>query len=116
MCGIRTLVTGAVIIYNFKVMLQALIVFISPRFNLYEKKHQLQHLCSSYGTLAMSGPWNFNVQQELDQQPLNMALLLLQQELAVSKPILLLVTSSYDIHIPKPNKFVFHCDGNSRKQ
>lgn len=32
----------------------------------------------------MSGPWNFAVQQEFEQQPLNMALLLLQQELAVS--------------------------------
>lgn len=30
----------------------------------------------------MSGPWNFSVQQEREQQPLNMALLLLQQELA----------------------------------
>lgn len=30
----------------------------------------------------MSGPWNFAVQQEYEQQPLNMALLLLQQELA----------------------------------
>lgn len=30
----------------------------------------------------MSGPWNFAVQQEFEQQPLNMALLLLQQELA----------------------------------
>ncbi|KDR24032.1 hypothetical protein L798_10494 [Zootermopsis nevadensis] len=30
----------------------------------------------------MSTPWNFSVQQDLEQQPLNMALLLLQQELA----------------------------------
>lgn len=116
MCGIRTLVTGAVIICNFKIMLQVLIMLISPRFNFYEKRHQLQHLCFSYGTLAMSGPWNFSVQQELEQQPLNMALLLLQQELAVSRPVVLLVSSSYDFHIPKPKKFVFHFDGNSRKQ
>ncbi|PSN53982.1 hypothetical protein C0J52_13478 [Blattella germanica] len=32
--------------------------------------------------MAMNVPWNFNGQQESDQQPLNMALLLLQQELA----------------------------------
>jgi hypothetical protein len=97
-------------------MLQVLIVFISPRFNLYEKRHQLQHLYFSCGILAMSGPWNFSVQQELEQQPLNMALLLLQQELAVSRPIVLLISSSYDFHIPKPKKFVFCCGGNSRKQ
>jgi hypothetical protein len=44
-------------------------------------------LCFSRGMLAMSGPWNFGFQQELEQQPLNMALLLLQQELAVSRPV-----------------------------
>jgi hypothetical protein len=110
------LVTDAVLICNFKIMLQVLIMFISPRFNLNEKRHQLQLLCFSYGILAMSGPWNFSVQQELEQQPLNMALFLLQQELAVSKPVVLLICSGCDFHIPKPNKFIFHCDSNSRKQ
>jgi hypothetical protein len=38
--------------------------------------------------MAMSVPWNFGVQQDLEQQPLNMALLLLQQELAVSVVLL----------------------------
>jgi hypothetical protein len=65
-------------------MLHVVIVFISHRFNFYEKRHQLQHLCFSSGMLAMNNPWNFSVQQELEQQPLNMALFLLQQELAVS--------------------------------
>jgi hypothetical protein len=95
-------------------MLHIITVFISPRFNFYEKRHQLQHLCFSSGMLAMNGPWNFSVQQELEQQPLNMALFLLQQELAVSKPVVL-ISSSCDFHMTKPDKHVFHSHFNSRK-
>jgi hypothetical protein len=108
-CRIRALVTGAV---TFKIMLQVLIVFISPRFNLCEKPSATTSVLSC-GILAMSGPWNFSVQQELEQQPLNMALLLLQQELAVSRPVALLISSSFDFHI---FKLVFLSGCSFRKQ
>jgi uncharacterized CHY-type Zn-finger protein len=47
----------------------------------------------------MSGPWNFAVQQEFEQQPLNMALLLLQQELAVSKLFVFLNVCAFGLCI-----------------